>query len=255
MKCFIPFLLIAVMLASCVVHAAETPSKLEQGSKAEASKQTWNFTPDSKLPNVLIIGDSISIGYTLDVRTLLAGKANVFRPVSPDGASAENCSGTTKGVESIDRWIGRRKWDVIHFNFGLHDLKHVAKAGDDTATSNAEDPRQAGVAQYRQNLESIVRKLKATGARLVFATTTPVAPGTSNPLREPDAPPSYNATALEVMKKQGIRVNDLFAFCAPQLEVLQVPKNVHFTVAGSKALAGQVARAIEQELTVGGTNK
>lgn len=228
--------------------AAEAPARPEQGSKAEEKKQSWTFTPDPKLPDVLILGDSISIGYTLGVRALLAGKANVFRPLSKDGKSAENCSGTTKGVTSLDRWLGDRKWDVIHFNFGLHDLKHVAKPGADAATSNATDPRQADVEQYQKNLEAIVPKLKATGARLVFANTTPVAPGTASPLREPDAPPRYNAAALEVMQAHGIRVNDLHAFCLPQLEKLQLPKNVHFTTAGSKVLAEQVAGVIREEL-------
>ena len=204
---------------------------------------------------MLILGDSISIGYTLDVREMLKRKANVFRPLTDDGKNAENCSGTTHGLKSIDRWLSDCQWDVIHFNFGLHDLKHVAKAGADAATSKASDPRQADVEQYRKNLEAIVTRLKATGARLVFATTTPVAPGTTNPLREPDAPPRYNAAVLEVMKTHGVRVNDLFAFCEPQLEKLQLPRNVHFTAAGSKALAEQVAKVIEEELHAGATKK
>jgi lysophospholipase L1-like esterase len=241
-------LLTTLVVAALSAGAAAAPSKPNPGSKAEISKRSWVFTPDPNLPNVLIIGDSISIGYTLEVRALLAGKANVFRPVSADGKNAENCSGTTKGVKSVDRWLAGRKWDVIHFNFALHDLKHVSQPGEDTATSKTEDPQQANLEQYRQNLETIVQKLQTTGARLVFATTTPVAPGTSNPLREPEAPPRYNAAASEIMKKHDIRINDLFAFCAPELEELQLPQNVHFTTAGSKALAGQVAKAIEQAL-------
>ncbi|MEY5011727.1 MAG: hypothetical protein RLZZ253_2866, partial [Verrucomicrobiota bacterium] len=42
--------------------------------------------------------------------------------------------------------------------------------------------------------------------------------------------------------------NDLFGFCNPQLEKLQIPKNVHFTQAGSEALAGEVARVLLEEL-------
>jgi arylsulfatase A len=236
-------------------RATNANARAEQGSRAETEQRIWAFTPDPQLPNVLILGDSISIGYTLDVREMLKGKANVFRPLTADGKNAENCSGTTHGVKSIDRWLGDRKWDVIHFNFGLHDLKHVAKAGADAATSQASDPRQADEEQYRKNLEAIIPKLKATSARLIFATTTPVAPGTTNPLREPDAPPRYNAAALEVMKAHGIRVNDLFAFCAPQLGKLQRPRNVHFTTAGSKALAQQVAGVIQEELQAGAAKK
>src|SRR5436309_269245 len=68
------------------------------------------------LPRVLLIGDSISMGYTLPVRKLLDGKANVHR-------IPENGGPTTTGLAQIDRWLGDGKWDVIHFNWGLHDIK------------------------------------------------------------------------------------------------------------------------------------
>src|SRR5688500_1890611 len=68
------------------------------------------------LPRVLLIGDSISIGYTLPTRLLLQGKANVHRP-------ATNCSSTGHGLKNLQAWLGDKKWDVIHFNFGLHDAK------------------------------------------------------------------------------------------------------------------------------------
>jgi len=208
----------------------------------------WAETPDPKLPNVLILGDSISIGYTLQVRELLEEKANVFRPINADGSRPENCGGTTRGVESIDRWLGDRKWDVIHFNWGLHDLKHVTEPGGNTVSQDPDDPVQASVDQYAKNLETIVKRLKQTDAKLIFATTTPVVPDSRGPLREVDAPPTYNAAALKIMQEHGVAVNDLFAFCQPRLEKLQRPKNVHFTDEGSQALAEQVAKAIGQAL-------
>lgn len=238
-----------ILAGLLVLGAGSLRAAPEKGSTAERAKSQWTFTPDANLPNVLILGDSISIGYTLDVREVLKGKANVFRPLSGDGKGPENCSGTTKGVQSIDRWLGDRKWAVIHFNWGLHDLKHVAQPGADKATSNPNDPPQATVEQYTKNLEAIVKKLKATGARLVFATTTPVPPGTG--IRDTGAEARYYEAALKIMKANGIRVNDLCAFCQPQLDKLQLPKNVHFSAAGSRALAGQVAKAIEEELNAG----
>jgi len=211
----------------------------------------WAETPDPKLPNVLILGDSISIGYTLQVRELLDGKANVFRPHTADGTKPENCSGTTKGVVSVDRWLGDRKWDVIHFNWGLHDLKHVTEPGGNTVSKKPSDPVQATVDQYAANLEKIVERLNQAGAKLIFATTTPVVPNTTGPLRKPTSPPKYNAAALKIMKEHNVAVNDLFAFCQPQVEKLQRPKNVHFTAAGSQALAEQVAAAIQSALDSG----
>ncbi len=83
--------------------------------KADTKNMNTKMTMDPKLPNVLIIGDSISIGYYKDLVTLLQGKANVYRPNT-------NCGDTNKGVANIDTWLGDRKWDLIHFNFGLHDF-------------------------------------------------------------------------------------------------------------------------------------
>jgi lysophospholipase L1-like esterase len=194
------------------------------------------------LPNVLIIGDSISIGYTPIVKEMLAGKANVFRPMQADG-NPENCSGTTKGVSEIDRWLGGTKWDVIHFNFGLHDLKHVdPKTGE--ATKNATDPLQADPDQYRKNLILIIEKLKKTGAKLIFATTTPYKDVT-NPLRDNGMYEKYNQVAVKLMKKNQVEVNDLCSFILPNLSELQQPKNVHFTDAGYKVLAGEVVKNIQ----------
>ena len=88
------------------------------------SPQSPAFAPvadQAGLPRVLLIGDSISIGYTVTVRTELAGKANVHR-------IPENGADTANGLKKIDDWLGDSHWDVIHFNWGLHDLK-VTPAG------------------------------------------------------------------------------------------------------------------------------
>ena len=257
MKYIITTLAALAFCGGIFVHAADAPAyKPEAGSKTENSKKVnWAFKPDPALPNVLILGDSISIGYTLKVRELLKGMANVFRPVSTNGETAVNCQGTTFSLTQIDSWLAGRKWSVIHFNWGLHDLKHVTEAGTGTKSRQATDPYQATVEEYSRNLETLVGKLKATGAQLIFATTTPVPPHASGPLREVDAPARYNAAAVKIMKAHGIAVNDLFTLVQPQLEKLQSPKNVHFKAEGSAALAKQVAGAIEAALPKSGDQR
>jgi lysophospholipase L1-like esterase len=235
-------MIIAVTLAS-------SSSGMEVGSLAEKKGDTeWAFTPDPKLPNVLLLGDSISIGYTLEVRKLLAGKANVFRPAGADGKGVANCGDTGSGLRMLDRWLGNTKWDVIHFNWGLHDMKRIKRDNPGKTSNNPDDPEKNSVEQYTRNLEVLVRKLKATGARLIFATTTPVVPGTINPLRTPDAPAKYNQAALKIMATNDVKVNDLYSFILPQVEKLQLPNNVHFTPEGSGMLSQQVAEVIEVEL-------
>ena len=88
---------------------------LHQRAKLAGQSTAWDFVADDpKLPRVLLIGDSVSRGYTQAARKALAGKANVHR-------APANCGPTASGVKNLEVWLGDGKWDVIHFNFGIHD--------------------------------------------------------------------------------------------------------------------------------------
>lgn len=182
------------------------------------------------LPRVLLIGDSISMGYTLGVRARLAGIANVHRIL-------ENGGPTIRGIEKIDRWLGDQQWDIVHFNFGLHDLKR-----DDGVT------RQVSPEEYEKNLRIITRKIKAKAKRVVWASTTPVPEGKTNPPRSPADVPLYNEIAARVMRDEGVEVNDLYSLAMPNLKEWQRPVNVHFFEKGSDALADRVAEVIRKNL-------
>jgi lysophospholipase L1-like esterase len=215
----------------------------------QAAPPASNASRPARRPRVLLLGDSISIGYTDAVRQLLADRADVFRPLQAD-SKPENCGDTGHGLARLDAWLSvQPAWDVIHFNFGLHDLKRVRPGANGLVPSNrGSDPRLRPVADYRENLERIVARLEATRARLVFATTTPVPPEPTRPFRSAEDPPLYNAAAVAVMAAHGVPVNDLFAFARPRLATIQEPRNVHFTREGSALLAEQVAAAIAREL-------
>jgi acyl-CoA thioesterase-1 len=179
-----------------------------------------------RLPRALLIGDSVSIAYTLPVRKLLTGSSNVHRP-------AMNCGPTTRGLEHIHEWLGNSKWDVIHFNWGLHDVKIM------------EDGKvQVAIEEYERNLVKLVSTLKQTGARLVWASTTPAPEGPQDPPRNAADVLRYNAAAKRVMDANGIPINDLYTYCAPRLGKIQKKQDVHFTDAGYWGIAGQVATAI-----------
>ena len=219
-----------------------------------AANPEFIFSQSSQvLPNVLILGDSISIGYTPFVKELLAGTANVYRPTLENG-EPENCEGTTKGVLNIDRWLtstglgeSANQWDIIHFNFGLHDIKHVDPVTGENS-NNPKDPQQAELSQYKKNLEVIVEKLKATGAKLIFATTTPYPDDVQGVLRDPGMPVKYNKAAVKIMNKSDIDINDLYAFMLPRMNEMQLEKNVHFKPEGYKALATKVKDRILENL-------
>lgn len=182
------------------------------------------------LPRVLLVGDSISVGYTFPVRRMLEGKVNVHR-------IPENGGPTARGVEAIDAWLGDEPWDVIHFNFGLHDLR-----------MEPDGSRQVSEEDYEANLRFLLARLQQTGAKLVWCTTTPVPSGNLSPERRTADVPVYNAIALEIMRAGGVAINDLYAFALARLDRIQLPENVHFTDEGSEELAIPVAACIEGAL-------
>ena len=205
---------------------------------------------EQSLPKVLILGDSISMGYMPYVKQELTGQANVFRPMLTH-KNGENCAGTDKGIESIDRWlkIEGGDWDVIHFNFGLHDLKRV-KSSSGKNSNDPNDPYQSSPEEYRKQLRAIIQKLIATNAHLILTTTTPVPAGKKpvRPFRSPTDPPKYNKIAKELAKEFNLDVNDLFEFANSRLDEIQIPNNVHFTRDGSRLLGLEVARKLKTHL-------
>lgn len=207
----------------------------------------WTARPEPPF-RVLLLGDSISIGYTPFVQEALDGTAVVIRPRKgdePRKGAPENCAGTTRGMKHIERWlaIDGGDWDVIHFNFGLHDLKRVQPDTGENS-NDPSDPRQASLFTYQEQLSQLVARLEETGAQLVFATTTPVPEGDLRPYREPEDAMTYNGVAALVLHNSGIAINDLFQFVTEYPEPIQRPEDVHFTEAGSRALGRRVAEAI-----------
>ncbi len=197
---------------------------IHKSEKVAGKSNAWDFVQDDpKLPRVLLIGDSISRGYTFDVRKAMAGKANVHR-------APENCGPTANGVKKIEIWLGDGKWDVIHFNFGIHDRKTPA-------------------ADYEQRLEALITRMQQTGAKLIFATTTPVPPDTKDGPEIVTQIAEKNEIALRVMKRNGVAVDDLHAFLAPQLEGIANPQDVHFNAKGYELMGRQVAKSIAAVLS------
>lgn len=214
-------------LMCAILAGAATAGHAEPGaSKDPAFAQVED---DPALPRVLLIGDSISVGYTLSVREMLKGKANVHRIM-------ENGGPTSTGVEKIEEWLAPGKWDAIHFNWGLHDIKIM------------DGRHQVGIEDYAENLRGLVARMKATGAALIWCSTTPVPEGKLDPPRVSGDEVEFNAVAKKIMDEYGIPTDDLYALALSRLKEIQFDGNVHFTEDGSRLLAGQVAESIETAL-------
>ncbi len=203
--------------------------------KRRANPAFAKVTDTPGLPRALLIGDSISIGYTPPTRKLLAGKVNLHRIPTNGGP-------TTRGLASLKAWLGEGKWDVIHFNWGLHDLKYM----DEKGRLDLKGKQQVPPEEYEKNLRELIKRLKANGAKLVWCSTTPVPEGAGGRIKGDAA--KYNKIAARVMKEHKVPTDDLYASALPRLKRIQRPKNVHFTPAGSQALARQVANSILKAL-------
>ncbi|MDR2755620.1 MAG: SGNH/GDSL hydrolase family protein [Planctomycetaceae bacterium] len=190
--------------------------------KLAKRSNAWDFVKDDpNLPRVILIGDSISRSYTQPVRSLLAGKANVHR-------APANCGSTTTGLHEINGWLkegqGEGKWDIIVFNFGIHDRNRLAK-------------------EYAENLEKLIEQLQKTDAKLLWVRTTPF-----NDKDEPtDAPLNgslLNDVADKIMKEHDIPICDLYTPFIERTKELIGNDRIHFTTEGQKALAEEVSRSI-----------
>ena len=193
------------------------------------------------LPNVLIIGDSISIGYTLPTRALLKGKVNLHRIPTNGGP-------TTKGLSEIEKWLGNKKWDLIHFNWGLHDLKFMGKDGTNLVPKEKGGVVQVPLADYEKNLEKLVVRMKKSAKQLVWRNTTPIPEGSK--ARYVGDSIKYNKVAARVMKKHNVPTLDLFTPSKKNMKDWMRKADVHYYPHGSQALAELVAKDVKSRLEI-----
>ena len=193
------------------------------------------------LPKALLIGDSISLGYTPHVVAVLKGKVEVRHHKG-------NAQHTGTGLKMLDRWVGETKWDVSHFNWGMWDLCYRHPQSKVQGRRDKErGTLTTSLDQYEKNLDQLAARLKKTKAKLIWAHSTTVPEGEVG--RKVGDEDKYNEAAARVMKKHGIEINDLNALTDSfPLEFFTAPGNAHFKTEGSKKLGQAVAVKIMEAL-------
>jgi isoamyl acetate esterase len=188
-------------------------------------------------PKVVLIGDSIRMGYEPLVAKRFEGLAEVL--------SHEENGGTSENVlKHLDEWAISRNPDVIHLNCGLHDL-----AIDELGAPNRIKPEA-----YVANVKEIFKQLRAkTKAKLIWATTTPVVDEwhlkeKQFERRQVDVI-KYNELALPLTA--GLAVDDLFAvIVAAGIEKCLRTDGVHMTPMANEILADAVTAKIRAALRI-----
>jgi acyl-CoA thioesterase-1 len=145
-------------------------------------------------------------------------------------------------VSEIEKWLGTRKWDLIHFNWGLHDLKYMGKDGTNLVPKEKGGIVQVPLPEYEKNLNKLVIRMKKSAKLLVWRNTTPIPHGSK--ARYVGDSVKYNLTAARVMKKHGIPTLDLFTPSKKNMKDWMREANVHYHAHGSQALAELVAKDI-----------
>lgn len=190
-------------------------------------------------PRVLIIGQSISLGYTPYVQRLLRQRGIVVEHNPGNAGQASNI------LMYLDDWALSGSWDLIQLTAGLHELLRDRQTGR---------PR-AEVEDFASHVEQIVVRLRqGSSARLLWATTTPVidqrhATSTQPGDRFERDQVRYSRAAQDIMRRYGVPINDLHAaVMSAGAERLIGPDGVHFTEEGYAFLGEKVAERIVEEL-------
>ncbi len=160
------------------------------------------------LPRVLFLGDSVHRQMIDSAAREMKDCVKIEYPKidAPDSGGA---------LASIDRLLGDGKWDVIYFNFGFGDLHYKDPKSKEirAMARKAGGVRVTTPQEYGKNLESLVVRLKATGARLVWASTTPMVELKDYAgLYDAGSEVEYNRIAAGVMQKHGVAINDMHTF-------------------------------------------
>ncbi|NLB41400.1 MAG: hypothetical protein GX815_03935 [Clostridiales bacterium] len=190
------------------------------------------------MKNVILLGDSIRIGYCNYVKEELKDIAEV---VFPD----DNSRFTQYTFVNLFSWLALvdnpEDIDVIHWNNGLWDVVHFN--GDNLPLNTTEE--------YANTLRRICRKMKekAPNAKIIFATMTPINEDwIQGPnYRIQNEVIKYNGIASDVMKEQGIEVNDLFKLLDKQ-PVSYFIDQCHLKPEGYQLVARQVSSVIKKAL-------
>jgi len=219
--------LTAVALAAGLLGLAPLAQSRDSDAHVDAHVEkiewTWADRPlavDDRLPNVLLLGDSITRGYYESALQLLEGRANVYLFATSAAVGADMLLGQIRAYGTM---VGIR-FDVVHLNNGMHGKTY----------SEAEYRTH-----YPEFLETVKRQWPT--AKCIMATTTPVR------MDSEDGPANArivirNAIAVQDAEKSGCSIDDQHALMLQHQDLHD--GNVHYTDAGSQLQAGQVAASI-----------
>ena len=202
------------------------------------------------MKSVMLIGDSIRLNYQSVVEKELADKYTVWAPV-------ENCRFAKYTLNELKRYkvaFSKDKIekvdeaeltptvdetqnliypDIIHWNNGLWD----------TGIAYEEDGPFTTIDDYIRDMSKILRELRKMTDKIIFATITPVKPGTH---QRNDIIQEYNKRIIEFMKSENVLINDLGALVSENVDEYISEDKIHLSEKGKEVCGKAVAQFIQK---------
>jgi hypothetical protein len=196
----------------------------------EEIEWTWEVRPphpDPNLPNVLLLGDSISRNYFPEVTKDLTGVANVYLMAS------STCVGDPRLPHQISEFASLEhvRFRVVHFNNGMHGWQY------------SEAEYKAAFPEFLHAVRSLVDK----DGDLIWASTTPVRAGTTTGASNSRIE-ERNAIALAIVKPEGVLIDDQYALMIQHGDLHE--DDVHFNSGGARIQGDHAASIIRSTLLV-----
>ena len=192
------------------------------------------------MKKIVLIGDSIRMGYDKYVKDALSNTAEVYY-------TTENCRFAAYVLRFAHEWKDKGEWgsdvDLVHWNAGLWDV--IELFGDGPLTS---------LSYYEETIARIYRRLRMLfpNAKIVFATSTPVIEEKCNPdfKRHNATIEKYNEAALRALAETDTVINDLYSFMAAAPESTHSDAVHFYTPGGTELIGGKVLSVICELLKI-----
>lgn len=214
-------------LLICISFVGNAFSQKIKRESIEWSNFWMPHNNDTELPHVLLIGNSIVMRYSGAVEQQLAGIAYCSR------FSTSKSLGDPLYLNEIKLVLQHKKFDVIHFNNGLHGFDYTEQ-------------------EYINDLPKLFALLKkySPDAELVWATTTPYRNPNELEKLDPlnDRVIERNRLVEEFLQDKDVRINDLYSLLIDHPEYFNVGDGVHPNEKGTQVLIDQVMKVMQEIL-------
>ncbi len=185
------------------------------------------------MKKVLLLGDSIRMGYDSIVKELLKEAYEVYYD------DLDNGRFTAYTLWQANQMFAKYgHFDVVHWNNGYWDMHAEAPMKEPIST----------IGEYKHMLRRIIKLCKENSDRIIFATTLPVLPPDETRSYGNDTVIAYNSAAREVMEEEHIEINDLYSRIYKEENFAKCADRLHLTEAGYRICAEQIAQKIRQAL-------